>query len=501
MVIAGALAGAGAGVPAAHGDDGGRVVLTKRISRAPALPRDCLVRGAGTASTDIEPQVAADPRDPRHLAVVWSVFQPGAFGPRATRVAVTRDGGHSWRLGLQRGVDSCTGNPLYSASGGHNPTLSFGPRGSLYVQSQSGRAGAPGFGAEALWVSASRDGGRRWRRTASPMGSDPVFGIPDQARISADQRRPGTLYLMSQVSDPARYATSNMFWGKAYFTRSEDAGRTWAAPGLAYVPTGDVARAPLGNSVVRLRDGTLLDVFSEVNGSGALLHPSGADYPNRIYAIRSGDGGRTWSVPAPIAGQVAEYPAQPLVHSPNGLDEWGVDTYVPAAQLAADGRTVYVAWAAHARDGSSHSTLHGARSDDGGVTWRQLGRIGTSDAAFMPAIALAGDGTVGMTWVDLRQQRPDERRWPARAYFASSTDRGETWTERPLSGTMDLRTERPRLGKGAFLADFGAGAVFLADYNGLTGLPHGFAAAFAVTRPLAREGATDIRVAKIRTEP
>jgi hypothetical protein len=486
--------------PAASADAGaGRVVLAKRISRAPALPARCLTPGAGRATSDIEPQVAVDPRDPRHVAAIWSLFQPRAFGPRATRVAVTWDGGRHWRLSLQRGVDSCTGNRAYSASGGHNPTLSFGPDGRLYVESQSGRAGAPGFGAEALWVSASPDGGRTWRRTVSPMRSAPAFGIPDQARITADPQRPGTLYLMSQVSDPARYATSNMFWGKAYFTRSDDAGRSWAPPRLVYVPTGDIARAPLGNSVLKLRDGTLLDVFSEVNGSGALSHEAETDYPNRIYTIRSVDGGRTWSTPVPIAGQVAEYPAQPLVTAPNGLDEWGVDTYIPAAQLAPDGRTVYVAWAAHARDGSSHSTIHAARSDDGGKTWKRLGRISASDAAFMPAIAVAGDGTVAMSWTDLRRQRADERRWPARIYFASSSDRGATWAERPLTGTMDLRTQRPRLGKGAFVADSGAGAVFLADYNGLTGLPHGFAAAYAVTRPLAEEGATDVRFARIRT--
>jgi hypothetical protein len=328
------------------------------------------------------------------------------------------------------------------------------------------------------------------------MTASPAFGIPDQARITVDPRRPKTLYLMSQVSDPARYATSNMFWGKAYFTRSDDAGRSWEQPRLAYVPTGDVARAPLGNTVLRLPDGTLLDVFSEVNGSGGLAEEEG-EYPNRIYTMRSRDGGGTWSTPFPILGQVGEFPAEPLVHGPTG-DRWGVDTYIPPAQLAADGRTVYIAWVTHARDASSHSRLHAARSDDGGVTWRRLGRISVSDAAFMPAIAVDGRGNVAMTWIDLRRQRAGERRWPARVYFASSTDRGATWRERPLTRTMNLSSERPRLGNGAFVANAGAGAVFLADYNGLTGLPRGFAAAFPVLRPLAREGATDIRFVKIR---
>src|SRR5947209_15032872 len=299
-----------AGLVVTFGAEAASADPVKQISRTPSLPAACLDPGAGPASTDIEPQVAVDPRDPQHQAAVWTVFQPGKFAPRAERVAVTRDGGRSWQLSLLPGVDSCTGNPAYSVSGGHNPTLSFGPDGRLYVQSQSGKPGAPGFGAESLWVTSTKDDGKTWMPTVSPMQSSETFGIPDQARLTADPVHPGTAYLMSQVSDPSRYQTSNTFTGKAYFTRTDDAGRTWSPPALAYAPVGAALRAPNGNSVVRLADGSLLDVFSEVNGSGTLLTQAKTSYPDRIYAIRSVDGGRSWSVPVQVAGEVAEYPAE-----------------------------------------------------------------------------------------------------------------------------------------------------------------------------------------------
>jgi len=486
-----------AGLVVTFGAEAASADPVKQISRTPSLPAACLDPGAGPASTDIEPQVAVDPRDPQHQAAVWTVFQPGKFAPRAERVAVTRDGGRSWQLSLLPGVDSCTGNPAYSVSGGHNPTLSFGPDGRLYVQSQSGKPGAPGFGAESLWVTSTKDDGKTWMPTVSPMQSSETFGIPDQARLTADPVHPGTAYLMSQVSDPSRYQTSNTFTGKAYFTRTDDAGRTWSPPALAYAPVGAALRAPNGNSVVRLADGSLLDVFSEVNGSGTLLTQAKTSYPDRIYAIRSVDGGRSWSVPVQVAGEVAEYPAEPLVTDPPGANHWGVDTYIPAAQLAPDGRTVYVAWSAHANDGSAHSTFHVARSDDSGRTWTQTAQPTDSNAVFMPNLAVAGDGSVGVTWFDLSAEHAGESTWPADVRFASSRDRGATWSSRVLTGTMNLLTEQPRLGPNAFFDSFGEGSVFLADYNGITGLPHGFAAVFAVTQPLATDGATDIDYASM----
>jgi outer membrane protein assembly factor BamB len=497
-VAAAALAGAG---PAAAAPSA-QILLQHQISPAPELPESCLVAGAGAATTDMEPQIAVDPADPRHMASIWSVFQPGAFFPRAARVAVTWDGGRTWRHSLQQGVDSCTGNPEYSASGGHNPTVAFGPEGRLYVESQSGTPEAPGFGAESLFVSVSEDGGETWLPTVSPIRHSRTFGIADQVSMVADRGRPGTVYLMSQVSDPNRYVVSHTLTGKAYFTRSDDGGRTWTPPALAYAPPGLAGRAPFGNSVQRLPDGTLLDIFAEVNGSGALTYRTGQNYANRIYAIRSRDGGETWSVPVPVVDQIAEYPAQPLVTDPDGHEHWGVDAFMPPAQYAADGRTIYLAYAAHASDGSPQSTLHVMRSDDGGATWTETAPPTPSNAAFMPALAIAGDGTVGMTWIDLREQRPGLGIWPARVWFAHSSDGGRTWSERPLTDTMDLASQRPRLDGNAFVANAGAGAIFLAEHNGLAGLPNGgFAAVYPVLEPRSEEGPTSIEFARIATTP
>jgi hypothetical protein len=137
-----------------------------------------------------------------------------------------------------------------------------------------------------------------------------------------------------------------------------------------------------------------------------------------------------------------------------------------------------------------------ARSNDSGRTWAHTTNASPSTTAFFPEIAVAGDGTVGVTWYDDRKARPDESTWPMDVYFASSRDHGSHWNETKVAGPMDLHTEQPRYGAGAAL-NIGQGSIWLGDYTGLVGLPHGFAAAFTVTKPIASDGATDIDFAEI----
>ena len=55
------------------------------------------------------------------------------------------------------------------------------------------------------------------------------------------------------------------------------------------------------------------------------------------------------------------------------------------------------------------------RSDDGGASWSTVTSPGVGAYAFEPTIAVDARGTVGMTWYDLRRDRPgdDQPRRPA----------------------------------------------------------------------------------------
>ena len=94
---------------------------------------------------------------------------------------------------------------------------------------------------------------------------------------------------------------------------------------------------------------------------------------------------------------------------------------------------------------------------------------------------------VGVTWYDLRNDRPGDTALTADAWFASSRDRGATWRQKHVAGPTDLRTAplpAHRLQR-------------LGEYQGLAGLRRGFAAAFTLASPQAQNGPTDIFFARI----
>ena len=73
-------------------------------------------------------------------------------------------------------------------------------------------------------------------------------------------------------------------------------------------------------------------------------------------------------------------------------------------------------------------------STDGGLTWSPTTQVNgdPSVAAFEPAIAVAPDGRVAVTYDDLRADDPaDATSFLATAWMATSSDGGATWTEAP----------------------------------------------------------------------
>jgi hypothetical protein len=105
--------------------------------------------------------------------------------------------------------------------------------------------------------------------------------------------------------------------------------------------------------------------------------------------------------------------------------------------------------------------------------------------AFEPAIAVDGHGTVGVIWYDLRNDRPGDARTTADVWFASSEDQGATWRQIHVAGPTDLRTAAPDV------------LNRVGEYQGMAGLPHGFAAVFTLASPQAYNGPTDIFFAGI----
>jgi len=246
------------------------------------------------------------------------------------------------------------------------------------------------------------------------------------------------------------YAVWTGLGGSAAFARSTDGGVTWSVPNS---PCGGCAAND--NNVIVLPDGSVADIFIWNNGASSTP-----------YAITiSPDRGLTWSAPAAIVT-----PA----YAP-GSFKTSVDYRAGGFSEAVDPNSgvIYLVW----QDGRFNSSLVNgiamSRSTDGGVTWSAPIQVNqaTNAWAFNASVAVAKDGTIGVTYYDFRNDGGAPGTLLANYWLIESSDGGATWSERELAGPFDIATA----------PQSEAGAYFLGDYEGLAAAGDGFLAFFAAT--------------------
>jgi hypothetical protein len=127
--------------------------------------------------SSVEPQLAVDPRAPRHLVAVWQQDRWSNEGARAIDSSVSFDGGATWSkpavvLGLVLG----SGGPYARVS---DPWVAFSRDGSTVYVSALPFATPTNIDASGVAVSRSTDGGRTWQPPATlaalPDGSPPLL--------------------------------------------------------------------------------------------------------------------------------------------------------------------------------------------------------------------------------------------------------------------------------------------------------------------------------------
>jgi hypothetical protein len=406
---------------------------------------------------ELEPMITVNPANPRNIIATWKQDVGTANQTRSDLVASSLDGGKTWKRSTIPGLTKCTGG---TADAGSDPWVSAGRDGTVYF---SGLAAdiSTDPPTTAVVASRSRNGGRSWPAPATVAA--PLQGNETDA-ITASPRLAGHAYLVWANFVFAALPRTNT----VEFSRTTDGGRTWSPPVLVDQP-GPFAidQAP---RLLVLPDGTLLAVFLRVDFELGL---------GQLYAARSLDEGRTW-LPPVLAGSK---PIPPTIVDP----ETGIplpQPGFPSAAVAPDG-TVYVAF----EDSTSPTSgaIGVARSRDGGRSWTSATLPGVRGFAFEPAIAVDAHGTVGVTWYDLRNDRPGDAKLTADVWFAHSQDRGGSWRQTHVAGPTDLRT-----------APLPA-HNYVGEYQGLAGLRRGrgFAAIFTMAAPQAKDGPTDIFFARI----
>jgi hypothetical protein len=435
-----------------------------RVSGANPMPQ-CTTWPANDAQLaamrdwDVEPALAASPRDPDHLVAAWMTGYSDAIA-----VGRSDDGGASWAVaGVP--VNDCT---KYHST--FDPSLAVGAdsagRGEVtYLVTDTA---APPSGvtapAEALRptvgtgaypdtgvaVLTSYDGARTWSAPSWLDRASDVDSI-DGTHVVADPFHPGTAY--------ALWTKANIYtFGRdEYVASTADGGRHWSAPVL--MPAGPAGTIAIGTRLVVGPGGRLAAVSSAV--------------PQAQYRMVVGGSPRTFG-PTTLVVTTAAYGG---AWSPRRAVTTMDAARFTNVGVSSDGTgRIAAGWVRV--DGAAVQPVL-VTSGDGGLTWAAERPAGPAvdsapflagpDIVAPPTVLLDPDGTVSVTFYDHRGDDPAGRADGEAPHLTNVWSRrldGGRWSEQHVLGPFD-GTAGPA-GDGSFCD--GAGCVpqhsFFGDYFG-----------------------------------
>ncbi|MFJ9584821.1 sialidase family protein [Streptomyces acidicola] len=406
-----------------------------------------------TLNSETEPFVAANPADPDNLAVIWQQDRHAWGSSRGIVISVSEDGGRTWERKPLPGFSPCA-DTIGRVT---NPHIVFGPDGTLH-------ASVTMIGDRAsVWTTSSQDGGTTWG-TPVALADDTREVIHDKQAVTVDPRDPDRLYAVWNRRTMAEDKHDLLL------ATSDDGGATWESPRSVYRPA--TTAGTVGAQVLVQRDGSLLCVFFESD------HPIGGvatpPLPEQIRAIRSTDGGRTWSGPVTVADITLNVP-----RFPGTSNQFMAPGIVPDVALDPITGTVYAVWG-DAGLSASGSAVGMSASYDGGRTWttpRKVNATPDSEAggtgqAFLPQVDVHRNGTVAVTYYDFRGSTPGAGtvtdHWMLTCRGWTCPLNGRNWSERRLAGPMT----------GLEGVSMSFGAPFVGTYVGLSHDDESFLSAY-----------------------
>jgi hypothetical protein len=398
------------------------------------------VAATGTlyANAEVEPMIATESRDANHLVGVWQQDRWSDGAARGLLTGVSFDGGQTWAP-YGAAFSRCAGGN--AGNGGDypratDPWVSIGPDGTVHQSALAvvGDVLQPGS-ASAILASRSTDGGRTWSNPVA-LRTDGEDAFNDKDSLTADPTDPRLVYATWD-------RLKNTGGGPTYFARSTDGGSAWEPARPIYDP-GTTSQT-INNQIVVLPDGTLVDFCTRI------LQTLPGSLEAMLVVIRSFDQGLTWTAPATVADVQTVGTHDPQAGTPirdaSGLGAIAAGPHGELAVVWQDAR-----FSGGARDGIAFST-----STDAGLTWSAPVQVNRDPGvpAFVPSVAYRSDGTVGVTYYDLRNNTLSAATLPTDYWLVRSPD-GADWTESHVAGPFDLAIAS------------NAEGLFLGDYEALT---------------------------------
>jgi BNR repeat-like domain len=427
-----------------------------KVSGNAPWPSSCAgPRGGGSVSTnaEVEPFVAIDPKDPKHLIGTWQQDRWSTGGSNGLLTAASFDGGHSWTVAMPR-LSRCSNGTYQRAT---DPWVTISPSGLAYHIGYAFDVSAPN---RAMLVSRSGDGGRSWNDPIALQVDNAANVAMDKETITADPLDGNYVYAVWDRLTGLDVDRNPNGTGPAWFARTTDAGATWETARVIYDPGPDTQT--ISNQIAVLPDGTLIDAL-------LVITKNSTDNPVATVAVlRSTDRGVSWST-AHVPVATSQFVG---VSDPKSKHPIRTGSVVPNVAVDRTSGAIYIAWEDARFSGLARDGIALSKSIDGGLKWSDPVQVNgaPNSPAFTPGIAVAANGTVGVSYYDLRNDNPaDASHLLVTQWLATSADGGATFSESPVTGPFDVRN--------APLVD--GQAYFLGDYQGLTHDGTGFVPFFA----------------------
>ncbi len=434
--------GGGSTMPPPGGPPPFTSVTEARVSQPSTFLGGCDgVAATGTLYTDTaaEPYLVVNPASPMNLISAWQQNRWSDGGAQGLNFAASFDGGMTWTPS-NAAFSRCTGGNAGNAGNYARATdvwLTVSPIGAVYALALSFTGGTllPGS-SSAMQVAQSHDGGQTWSAPIALI-QDGATAFNDKGSITADSTDPNYVYA---VWDRLTGQTA----GPSYFAVTASAGSTWQPARSIYDP-GPQSQT-LGNQIIVLPTGMVLDIFTELGASSAL-----------VRVIQSTDHGTTWSAPVTASDLQPVGTTDPNSHAVvrDGADLVSVSV--------GPGGIIYAVWQDSRFSGGQHDGIAMTHSADGGLTWSVPVQVNADPnvQAFTPTIHVRADGVIGVTYYDLRNATSSPASLLTDCWLVTSSD-GVTFRESHLSGPFDLD-----------LAPNSQG-LFLGDYESLASTASGF---------------------------
>jgi hypothetical protein len=423
---------------------------------------------------------------------MWQQDRWSDGGAHGLVAAVSHNGGASFAYSWPH-FSICAGGTAanhgdYGRSS--DPWVSWAPNGDLWSISLS----VSGTGPEsAVLASRMRHGTSTWSEPFVLKSDTSRAGVPqgnnfnDKESITADPFDSSYVYAVwDRLVSPNNKSrasiqgliNSKTFRGPIWFSRTTNGGVSWEPARIIADPGSH--NQTIGNQIDVLPNGTLVDLFTEIFGR----KNAGGNRGVHFSIIRSSDHGASWGDSVVVADDSSKGVIDPDTGHPlrtgDGLPDIAVNRHPGTPGFG----NAYVVWQGTSSPSApSDDTIYLSRSTDGGATWSTPTKVNQTPngaAAFMPSVHVAADGTVGVTYYDLRNNDAGPG-LPTDVWIVHSHDAGATFgSEARIAGSFDY-TIAPD-----------AGGYFLGDYQGLGSIGNAFAPFFAAANNGNTANRTDI---------